>query len=386
MRAITLIILVFFTLLAGGCGDKPPAQAEARPDPIRQGNMSLYPLSMAEPVRPLENYATRPADFAPSYTPTYAQSYTQPYGQTQTSVPVGYTDPAGYSGYATAAGGYCEVTPTSPYMPTTLVVPDPPVIVNEGGRSQFYASSPYQSTPYSAPYSTVPVGTTYSSETSYAPTSYAPTTVTTATTYDAGTYTTTTTSYTPPTASYVAVPTSTVSTYSSGTTYPAVSTTYPISTPMATPSYSPAVYQAPPATYYSPSPLSVPASPLPVSYGQPLPAADFASAGVTTMQLVPAPDVPPGNHPSDYGPSQWFEILRPGNGPMRIGRVSSTCVCVGVRVPKRFVAAGERALIEARTMTKPPYSTVTYGIYVNVIEPQKTVLDVDVTVSRNRGR
>lgn len=136
-------------------------------------------------------------------------------------------------------------------------------------------------------------------------------------------------------------------TYSASTTYaPAVTTT---------------AYQNPQPTYQA--------------------AGNFAPVA-GNYQLVPAPDIPPGNHPNDYGPSQWFEIIRPDNAPIRIGRVSSTCFCVGVRVPNRHIGYGERALIEARTMTKPPARTVTYGIFVNIAEPQTMVLDADVTVRR----
>lgn len=103
--------------------------------------------------------------------------------------------------------------------------------------------------------------------------------------------------------------------------------------------------------------------------------------GPNEVRLVPALDVPPGNHPNDAAPSQWFEIVRPGNGPMRIGRVSATCVCVSVRVPNRYIKAGERALVEARIVSKPPVNNLTYGIYVNIAEPIQTVVDADVTIT-----
>ncbi|MDR1533801.1 MAG: hypothetical protein LBU64_01680 [Planctomycetota bacterium] len=98
------------------------------------------------------------------------------------------------------------------------------------------------------------------------------------------------------------------------------------------------------------------------------------------IRLVPAPDVPPGNHPGDATPSQWFEIVRPGNGPLRIGRMSTTCVCVRARAPKRLIAAGERALVEVRTVSRPPVNNVVYGLYLNLLEPERLTLDVDVPV------
>ncbi len=141
-----------------------------------------------------------------------------------------------------------------------------------------------------------------------------------------------------------------------------------------------------PATY-PPAPVPPPAAPVQVpprapAASQAAAAADMAAGfGQGEIRLVPAPDVPPGMHPNDAGPSQWFEIVRPGNGPLRIGRVSATCVCVGVRVPRRHIAAGERALVEARILTRPKVNNLTYGIYVNIAEPEQTVVDADVTVS-----
>ncbi len=98
------------------------------------------------------------------------------------------------------------------------------------------------------------------------------------------------------------------------------------------------------------------------------------------LRLVPATDIPPGNHPNDALPSQWFEIIRPGNAPIRIGRVSSTCVCVSPRVPNRLVGQGERALIEARILQRPPRNNLTYGIIVNVVEPVTQTIDSDITI------
>ncbi|MDR3210828.1 MAG: DUF1573 domain-containing protein [Planctomycetota bacterium] len=107
-----------------------------------------------------------------------------------------------------------------------------------------------------------------------------------------------------------------------------------------------------------------------------------AQAGVTGLgggyQLRPATDIPPGNHPSDAAPSQWFEIIRPGGAPLRIGRVTSACVCVGVRVPKRVIGQGERALIELRAVAKPPRWGLEYAFFVNVAEPVKETLEAGV--------
>ncbi len=132
---------------------------------------------------------------------------------------------------------------------------------------------------------------------------------------------------------------------------------------------------------------AVPSRPAVAGRGPAAPQGQGLSAGVMgpmdpkAIRLVPALDVPPGIHPGDAAPSQWFEVVRPGDAALQIGRLSATCTCVGVRIPKRNYAAGERVLIEARTVTKPPRNNLTYGIYVNIVQPVQTVVDADVTLS-----
>ena len=118
-----------------------------------------------------------------------------------------------------------------------------------------------------------------------------------------------------------------------------------------------------------------------ISYAEPAsPVPDPILADSGAIRLVPAPDVPSGNHPGDATPSQWFEIVRPGNGPLRIGRMSTTCVCIRARAPKRRIEAGERALVEVRTVSRPPVNNIIYGLYLNLLEPERLTLDVDVPV------
>lgn len=161
---------------------------------------------------------------------------------------------------------------------------------------------------------------------------------------------------------------------------PAPSQTAPIPVPApANGGYTGGAY--PMATGAANVPASVPLTGVPGASGVANVPAGAAAYAADAVRLVPAPDIPPGNHPNDAGPSQWFEIIRPGNGALRIGRISATCVCVGVRVPKRQIAAGERALVEARILTRPQVNNLTYGIYVNLVEPIQTVVDADVTIS-----
>ncbi len=345
-----------------------------------------------------ERRATRPSPYAPvltgSYqsTPTYAASYsTTTYtapttyaAQTTYSAPTTYTAPAATTTTTYATTTYPTLSSaTTTYAPpaTTTYMPPPPT--------------------YAAPAPAYTAATT----------SYTPSTVN----YGYGTTTLASSSYRggvevlnigdPPV--IVRDPTGRIessSGLSTRTTVPMVrvrgapvGSTAPVaagpaitfSTPNTATSYS-----TPPATYgqttygttYSTAPAPYAAAPSPYSrttttYAPPATMASVPGAAAEDgIRLVPAPDVPPGNNPSDVAPSQWFEVVRPGNGPIRIGRVSSTCVCVSVRVPKRHIAAGERALVEARIVSRPPANNLTYGMFVSVLEPVNVMLDTDVTI------
>lgn len=366
LRAFFLFALVTALFAVTGCDGQNQTQATQTETPGGSRGISLYPLSTPPPppAQPIQSGQVQYSTPAPGYvTPYGAMTY-------QTSpVPPAYTATT-YPAASVSAPGYCTPTycpppETQSYTPTTLVIPDPPVVIDNvyypsttgvttyGGGASYTSTTTYSTGTYAAPAASPYAGlSTYSATPTYS------------STYTASSYTATTA---PQVTTY---PSTTTTTYT--TTYPApgpVTTTYPAPDPVTT------TYTTTTPTYSSP--------PLVPTYGSPETVAAMTSPltpAVGGYQLVPAPDIPPRSHPNDAGPSQWFEILRPGNGPIRIGRVSSTCVCVGVRVPNRHIAAGERALIEARTLTRPPARNLTYGIYVNVEEPEKTVLDADVTL------
>lgn len=341
MRASVLFSLMIALFLIIGCEEEPSTVRQTDAAGASRG-ISLYPLSTPPPA------AAQPIQGAPTQYATASPGYVAPYA---TTLPATTAQGAYYAPAFTTASSpaycppaYCPDPLTPSYAPTTIVIPDPPVIVDNvyypSTTGQAYVSGPSYST--TTTYATTTSGrvtSPYDSLQTYQ-------TTTTVPTYSS-TYTTTTYTTTP-------VPQTTSYPVASATTYTSTMPTSPYSSPALVP------------TYGTPESVASMTSPFPV--------------GADTLQLVPATDIPSGIHPNDAGPSQWFEILRPGNGPIRIGRVSSTCVCVGVRVPNRHIAAGQRALIEARTLTRPPVRNVTYGIYVNVEEPEKTVLDADVTI------
>ena len=85
-----------------------------------------------------------------------------------------------------------------------------------------------------------------------------------------------------------------------------------------------------------------------------------------SIRLVAATDIPGRQRPGDFAPSQWLEIVRPDNGPVRIGRLYASCVCLTLEAPERNVPAGRRALVEARIVSVPPTTEGAYMVFVTV--------------------
>lgn len=411
VRGIILMVAAASVLvLTGGCGNRdrevyPREQARASAP-----RTNLYPLASPPPssVQPLQGYApTR-------ITASYADGYTAPgpVNQGYGVQPAGYVagnQQGGYvqsgvaapgQGYAgdpfagvvqnpfTPNGGVCRVEEITAYSNPNVPIQDPPVVVNRvnittpypGGVNTYAAmDTGYQTTTNTAGYTRPSLSAT----TRYNPgaprgSQYGP--------YDTSVYGGSSDLNHPRglhygpvegTADIVTNPSAIGLTgFSAG--YGPVGSAYPAApAPAPQARYSGGAYPAAtgtiPATY---APV-----PAPAGYAPTGPAPVAAAYNASEIRLVPAPDIPPRFHPNDAGPSQWFEIVRPGNGPLRIGRVSATCVCVGVRVPNRHIAAGERALIEARIVSRPQVNNLTYGIYVNIVEPQQTVVDADVTIN-----
>ena len=374
------------TTPAGGIGTAnycPPGSAYCTVEEVTRYSNPVVPIQDPPVVinnapNTFANYGGQPY----GATTTYASTT---YGTPNTYAPASYTPPPTSSYNASSSYRSRTTTSTSRRSPSLSAntaytrQPTPPA-ADPNFTSVPNVYNPYTRQPRlgrgegtadwaiplsalgSSSYSTTTTTTSYAAPTTYATTTYAA---------PATTYGTTTTYGVPAT------------TYGTPTTYGAPATTYgtPATYGAPAPTYgAPATYGTPAPTPYAP-PLSMNSSVnVPASYNSSVAGQTVANMGAREFKLVPALDVPPGNHPNDAGPSQWFEVVRPDNGPVRIGRMSSTCVCVGVRIPKRQYAAGERILIEARMLSKPPRNNLTYGIYVNIVEPTQTVVDADVTL------
>lgn len=414
MRALFLIMALGSLALTIGCDSRntyayQPQEQTAAIGPPR---VNLYPLTAppADSVQPMQGYApTRISAASTQYAPSGAPAYA---GGTQTAVAPNYQQPTYRPGMGVTepfptgnycppwmpAGSVCTIENVTAGMNPVVPIGDPPVIVNNldtGAtytttfpvQQQQYAQPAYQRPPtYAAPtYPAQPTTYPTVSATGYTnvPASYSTQQSQTAATYAApaaGTQPFPTGAYCPPWA-----PAGSNCTVENMT--PGMNPVVPINDPpviVNSPTYAPPAVTQPSSfgAPYANQPLSAVGSSYGAASSGSTPPVDMAAAyGAAQLRLAPAPDVPPGNRPGDAAPSQWFEIIRPGNGPIRIGRVSSTCVCVSVRVPNRFIAAGERALVEARIVSRPPVNNLTYGIYVNVMEPVQATLDADVTIT-----
>lgn len=406
VAAVVLTVMV-------GCGDqnRVPPQEQARASNPRT---NLYPLSAPSQgaVQPVQGYAptrvtanydynAQPAYGAQGGYATQPAYYAGGTANTYAGFPSGSTIPG-------PEGGVCRVEDVTAYSNPNVPINDPPAVVNYQGGS--YAAGSYGNVPTSyggGARGTPP--TSYNRLSASYPTTaggifndprpglhYGPVEGTADIVTNPsliGPIGAPTSVYAPPVSSAYRAPVTTTA-YAPTTTYASTTTTTTYSQPVTTTTYAAPVtttYAAPATTaaYVPPAPTAtttgyvggaypalsanIPAS---FSAGPASPVGD-----VSEIKLVPALDIPPNRRPNDAAPSQWFEVVRPGNGPLRIGRVNATCVCVGVRVPKRFVAAGERALIEARILSRPPANNLTYGIYVGIVEPQQTVVDADVTIT-----
>lgn len=324
MRAIMLLGISLLLAVAIGCvEDAAMSDYAEAPPPTRRAGVSLEPLSIPPPPR-----------VAPVSQTTVATGYATPY-------PTSSYAPSPDSPYAPLYGGY-SYTPPPPAMTPVAVASAPTVTVapavtmSAAPQPQYVTGDQpvaYISDAYTLPGPGVNPSTVLSQGSTV--------------TYDSTTFP-----------------------MVSGPAPVYVDPTYPTTAPMQPISYG-----------GGPVVSTVVGSSTPVA--APVVAVGGVDGAVNAAgyQLVPALDIQPGMRPGDAAPSQWFEVVRPDGGPVRLGRIYSTCVCVSPRISTRYINAGERALIECRIVDRPAVNNVTYGLYVQVLEPFSTTLDSDITVS-----
>ena len=103
-------------------------------------------------------------------------------------------------------------------------------------------------------------------------------------------------------------------------------------------------------------------------------------------QLVPAPQAGTRFVAGDEAPAQQFELLRPANDRVTLGRIFTSCSCIQVEAPKRTYEPGERIFLTLRNVRPTPPQGQMYAFYVQVASPVRTTLRQDLFLQSDRFR
>lgn len=87
-----------------------------------------------------------------------------------------------------------------------------------------------------------------------------------------------------------------------------------------------------------------------------------------------------GQFGGDLAPVQTFEIVRPGNQRITIGRLFTSCTCVRLEAPRQSYEPGEPAILHLRNIHPTPQAGQMYAIYVQITSPIRTTLRFDTFV------
>ncbi|MDR0362213.1 MAG: VOC family protein [Planctomycetota bacterium] len=109
-----------------------------------------------------------------------------------------------------------------------------------------------------------------------------------------------------------------------------------------------------------------------------------AVAEARGFSLMPANDLSGKTYLGVLAPTQAFEIVRPDNGRVTIGRLYTSCTCVQLVSPKRNFQQGERAVLELRNVRPTPPQGQHYAIYVQITSPIRTTLRYDTFVQSSQ--
>lgn len=103
-------------------------------------------------------------------------------------------------------------------------------------------------------------------------------------------------------------------------------------------------------------------------------------------QLVPAPQAGTRFIVGDEAPAQMFELVRPADDPVTLGRIFTSCSCIQVEAPKRFYEPGERIFLTLRNIRPTPPAGQMYAFYVHVTSPVSATLRQDLFLQSDRFR
>ena len=87
-----------------------------------------------------------------------------------------------------------------------------------------------------------------------------------------------------------------------------------------------------------------------------------------------------GTPENDYAPAQIFEIIRPAERAVVIGRLFTSGREIRVEAEKRKFDPGEQALLTLRNIEPTPLTGQVFTIYVQVVSPLRVTLKYDVFV------
>ncbi len=128
---------------------------------------------------------------------------------------------------------------------------------------------------------------------------------------------------------------------------------------------------------------------VPVMAAAPMVSSMAQANGVSSYmgyQLVPAPQAGTRFIAGDEAPAQQFELLRPINDRVTIGRIFTSCSCIQVEAPKRTYEPGERIFLTLRNVRPTPPQGQMYAFYVQVASPVRTTLRQDLFMQSDRFR
>lgn len=86
----------------------------------------------------------------------------------------------------------------------------------------------------------------------------------------------------------------------------------------------------------------------------------------------------------DEAATQAFEVIRPSDSRVTIGRLFTSCSCVQLESTKTSFERGERALLTLRNVKPTPPNGQNYAIYVQLTSPVRTTLRYDTFVQSDR--
>ncbi len=98
------------------------------------------------------------------------------------------------------------------------------------------------------------------------------------------------------------------------------------------------------------------------------------------FRLNPAFDAAIPPQATDLAPPQAFEILRPLDKPVTIGRLFTSCSCIQLESNKRTFRPGERAVLQLHNIRPTPPAGQVYAIFVQITSPIRATLRFDTFV------